>query len=61
MFNLNSLPSPAMTDSVGVNPVLNKASVSESENPVKEAKPSGNFLSDLLLFFRVGFSSIDDV
>jgi hypothetical protein len=61
MFNLNSLPSHTMTDSVLVNSVLSEPSISESENPVKESKSSGNFFSDLLLFFKVAFSSIDDV
>ena len=61
MFNLNSLPNPTMADSVLVNPVLSESSISESENLVKESKPSGNFFSDLLLFFKVAFSSIDDV
>ena len=61
MFNLNSLPSPSMTDSVLVNPVLSEPSIPESENPVKESQSSGNFFSDLLLFFKVAFSSIDDV
>jgi hypothetical protein len=61
MFNLNSLPSPSMNDSVLVNPVLSEPSIPESENPVKESKSSGNFFSDLLLFFKVAFSSIDDV
>lgn len=61
MFNLNLLSTPAMTDSVLVNPVLSEPSIPESENPVKESKSSGNFFSDLLLFFKVAFSSIDDV
>jgi len=61
MFNLNSLPSPSMTDSVLVNPVLSEPSISEPENSVKESQSSGNFLKDLLLFFKVAFSSIDDV
>jgi hypothetical protein len=61
MFNLNSLPSSTMADSVLVNPVAGEPSISESENPVKKSKSSGNFLSDLWLFFKVAFSSIDDV
>ena len=61
MFNSNLLSTPAMTDSVLVNPVLSEPSSPQSENPVKESKSSGNFFSDLLLFFKVAFSSIDDV
>jgi hypothetical protein len=61
MFNLNSLPSPNMTDSVFVNPVLSEPSVSDSQPSVKESKPSANFFTDLLLLFKVAFSSIDDV
>lgn len=61
MFNLNSLPSSTMTDSILVNPDLSEPIISESEKSVKESKPSGNFFSDLLLFFKVAFSSIDDV
>jgi hypothetical protein len=61
MFNSNLLSTPAMTDSVLVNPVLSEPSIPESENTVKESKSSGNFFSDLLLFFKVAFSSIDDV
>ncbi len=61
MFNSNLLSTSAMTDSVLVNPVLSEPSIPESENPVKESKSSGNFFSDLLLFFKVAFSSIDDV
>jgi hypothetical protein len=61
MFNLNSLPSHTMTDSVLVNSVLSEPSISESENPVKKSQSSGNFFSDLLLFFKVAFSPIDDV
>ena len=61
MFNLNSLPSPTVTDSGFVNSVLSEPSVADPETSVKESKPSGNFFSDLLLFFKVAFSSIDDV
>jgi len=61
MFNSNLLSSPAVTDSIVVNPVLSEPSIPESENPVKESQSSGNFFSDLLLFFKVAFSSIDDV
>jgi hypothetical protein len=61
MFNSNLLSSPATTDSIVVNPVLSEPSIPDSENPVKESKSSGNFFSDLLLFFKVAFSSIDDV
>lgn len=61
MFNSNLLSSPATTDSIVVNPVLSEPSIPESENPVKESQSSGNFFSDLLLFFKVAFSSIDDV
>ncbi len=61
MFNLNSLSSSTMADSVLVNPVVGEPSISESENPVKKSKSSGNFLSDLWLFFKVAFSSIDDI
>jgi hypothetical protein len=50
-----------MADSVLVNPVAGEPSISESENQVKKSKSSGNFLSDLWLFFKVAFSSIDDV
>jgi hypothetical protein len=50
-----------MTDSIVVNPVLSEPSISESENLVKKSKSSGNFLSDLWLFFKVAFSSIDDI
>jgi hypothetical protein len=50
-----------MTDSVLVNPVLSEPSICESENSVKESQSSGNFLKDLLLFFKVAFSSIDDI
>ena len=61
MFNSNLLSSPTVTDSVLVNSVLSEPSISESENLVKESKSPGNFLGDLLLFFKVAFSSIDDV
>jgi hypothetical protein len=50
-----------MTDSVLVNPVVGEPSISDSQNPVKKSKSSGNFLSDLWLFFKIAFSSIDDV
>ena len=61
MFNSNLLSSPTVNDSVLVNSFLSEPSISESENPVKESKSPGNFFSDLLLFFKVAFSSIDDV
>ena len=40
MFNLNSLPSSTMTDSIIVNPAFSEPIISESEKSVNESKPS---------------------
>ena len=59
MLNLDSLPSPKV--SVLVTTDENEQSDASPEKSVESPKKLENFLSNLLLFFKLGFSSIDDV